>query len=138
MEEILVKKAESGLKEVEIAKELGISKQAVSKALKEARAKLTQIFLSLSDILNSDIIKINVEKGFMVLRNRETGEKIYVVYIPGQGPQVFLGRTEDIDVNRQFYRRIIDAAVKWGLLDSNTIDEDELLLIRKIIDKMEE
>ena len=54
MEEILVKKAESGLKEVEIAKELGISKQAVSKALKEARAKLTQIFLSLSDILNSD------------------------------------------------------------------------------------
>ncbi|RLF01187.1 MAG: hypothetical protein DRJ63_00350 [Thermoprotei archaeon] len=111
MEEILVKKAGSELKEVEIAKELGILKQAVSKALREARAKLTQIFLMLSETLNSNIIKINVNKGFMVLRNREKLEKMYVIYVPGEGPRVFFGAAEESCENEQFYKRVIGAAV---------------------------
>jgi len=68
METLLLMTCEGDVKGSEIAESLGISRQAVSKTLREARARLTEIFLGIAEILNSDIISINVNRGFAILR----------------------------------------------------------------------
>ena len=136
MEQIIVRVYGRKEKEVELAKKLGISKQAVSKTLKEARSKLTEIFIRLSEILNSDIIKINVEKGYAILRNRQTGKKIYIFYVPGYGPQtLFEDKIECNNTNKSICTRIMEAALQWGII--NNIDRDLNKMIEKIISEIE-
>ena len=135
MEEILLLASGKRMREVEIAEELGISKQAVSKALRESRARLTQIFLAVAEVLNSDIIRINVEKGFIVLRNRQTRAKLYVLYAPGKGPRVFLA--ENLGADKSYCEKLIDAAVKWGLIEQDDIRGELDEVMKNLISRME-
>ena len=139
MEEILLMTCKESIKSSKIAKRLGISRQAVSKTLREARARLTEIFLRIAEILNSDIIRINVNRGFIVLRNRQTGNKIYVLYVPNTGPLViFSGKLNCLKTNIYFCKEIIRAAIEWGLINEKTISNNLDQIIREIIKRMEE
>ena len=139
MEEILLMTCRGNVKSSEIAETLGISRQAVSKTLREARAKLTEIFLRISEILNSDIIRININRGFIVLRNRQTGNKIYVLYIPNTGPLIlFSDKPNCLKANVHFCKEIIKAAIEWGLISEETTMDNLDQVIKEIIKRMEE
>jgi len=139
MEEVLIMFSGQGLREVDIAEKLGVSRQAVNKSLREARARLTRIFLELAEVLNSDIVRINVEKGCMVLRNRQRGVKIYVLYVSGKGPQILLSKDfGHLNVNRVYYERMIEEAVKWGLLSPRVKELGLREALEKLVAKMEE
>ncbi len=95
MEEIWLLRAK-GLREVEISQRLGISKQAVNKALKDARAKLFEMFFSLAEVFGFEVVRINVEKGFMVA-NAKIGKevkRVYFFYIPKMGVRAFFEGSE--------------------------------------------
>jgi len=75
-----------GLQVVEIAEELGISKQAVSMYLKQARAKLSEIFLEIANLLDLSIIKMNVKSGILIGDIKQTGERVFIFYTFSNGP----------------------------------------------------
>ena len=136
MEEVLV--LASKKKEVEIAKELGVTRQAVSKSLREARARLTQIFIEVAGVLNSDIVRINVEKGFAVLRNRQTGAKMYLIYVPGEGPRVLMPAPNPCK-EASYCAKIVEAAYRWGIIErkeGHAAESSEI--IKLLIKRMEE
>jgi len=136
MEEVLV--LASRKREVEIARELGVTRQAVSKSLREARARLTQIFIEVAGVLNSDIVRINVEKGFAVLRNRQTGTKIYLIYVPGEGPRVLMP-SPDPCKEASYCAKIIEAAYRWGIIKrEGEPAENPSEIIKSLVEKMEE
>ncbi|RLE90987.1 MAG: hypothetical protein DRJ55_05385 [Thermoprotei archaeon] len=136
MEEVLLMASQRKMREVDIAAKLGVTKQAVSKSLREARARLTQIFLTVAELLNSDIARINVEKGFMILRNRQTGARLYVIYVPGQGPLVlFAEKIECTSLNKPFCEKLVKAAKSWGIVEQYDNLEEA---ISTIIGRMEE
>ncbi len=90
MEEIWLMKAR-GLREIEIAEKLNISKQAVNKAIREAKAKLFEMFLGLAEVFGLEVIRVNVEKGFMVANMRIRGDvrRVYLFYLPRIGVKAF-------------------------------------------------
>jgi len=90
MEEIWLMKAR-GLREIEIAERLNISKQAVNKAIREAKAKLFEMFLGLAEVFGFEVIRVNVEKGFTVANVRIRGDmiRVYLFYLPGIGVKAF-------------------------------------------------
>jgi len=55
MEKIWTMRAK-GMREIEIAENLGISRQAVNKALKEAKAKLFEAFFALAETFSWEIV----------------------------------------------------------------------------------
>jgi len=101
---------------VEIAKKLGISKQAVSMYLKQARAKLSEIFLDLANFMDLSIVKMDVRRGILIGNIKQTGERVFIFYIPFEGPMAIYesvlktGKcTEDINCLKviQFYRELL-------------------------------
>ena len=92
MERIWTMRAK-GMREIEIAESLGISRQAVNKALKEAKAKLFEAFFALAETFSWEIVRVNAEKGFMVARGRCGGRatRVYAFYIPQKGIRGFFG-----------------------------------------------
>jgi len=116
MEEIALLVYGRGRREVEVAEELGVSRQAVNKALKEARGRLAEMFLSLAEILDADIVKVDVKRGYAVLRLRQLGEKAYVVYVPQKGPRILFERGVELEGGRASYQEVVEAALKWGLI----------------------
>ncbi|WP_457754130.1 hypothetical protein [Thermococcus sp.] len=95
MEEIWLMKAK-GLREIEIADTLGISRQAVNKALRDAKAKLFEMFLGLAEVFGFEVIRVNVEKGFMVA-NAKIGNEVkraYFFYVPKMGVRAFFEDSE--------------------------------------------
>jgi len=67
-------------------------------------------------VLNSDIVRINVEKGFAVLRNRQKGIKIYLIYVPGGGPRVLMP-SPDPCKEASYCAKMIEAAHRWGIIE---------------------
>ncbi|ASJ15453.1 sigma factor-like helix-turn-helix DNA-binding protein [Thermococcus radiotolerans] len=92
MERVWLMKAK-GMREVEIAEALGISRQAVNKALKDARVKLFEAFFGLAEVFSWEIVRVNAEKGFMVARGRclDKNVRVYAFYFPGKGIKAFFG-----------------------------------------------
>jgi len=92
MERIWTMRAK-GMREIEIAESLGISRQAVNKALKEAKAKLFEAFFALAETFSWEIVRVNAEKGFMVARGRcgDRATRVYAFYIPQRGIRGFFG-----------------------------------------------
>ncbi|MGQ4891071.1 MAG: hypothetical protein ACP6IP_01145 [Candidatus Njordarchaeia archaeon] len=68
-----------------IAKKLKLSKQAVSAYLREALSKLNNFFIELSEIMDLDIKKFETAEGVLVGVNRQTGDLVYIIYIPKIG-----------------------------------------------------
>ena len=99
MERVWLMKAK-GLREIEIAEVLGVSRQAVNKALRDARAKLFEAFFTLAETFGMRVVRINAEKGFMVA-DCPAGERylrVYALYLPGKGVRAFIGGTFSGDV----------------------------------------
>ncbi|WP_456399016.1 hypothetical protein [Palaeococcus sp. (in: euryarchaeotes)] len=88
MEEIWLMKAK-GFREIEIADALGISRQAVNKSLRDAKAKLFEMFLGLAEVFGFEVIRVNVEKGFMVAHSEELKKRVYFFYVPKMGVRAF-------------------------------------------------
>ncbi|MCD6372955.1 MAG: hypothetical protein J7L37_05355 [Thermococcus sp.] len=100
-----------GMREADIARELGVSRQAVNKALKDARVKLFEAFFGLAEVFSWEIVRVNAEKGFMVARGRclDKNVRVYAFYLPGKGIKAFFG--ED------FPGYILEHAVGLGIID---------------------
>ncbi len=131
MEEVLLLVGGRGLRESEVAKTLGVTRQTVNRVLREARAKLTEMFLGLAEVLNADIVRLNVSKGFAVLRSRQTRTKIYVIYVPGRGLRaVFEGGIDCSGDNVGLCTELVEAASQWGLIKptGNTARDVERVL----------
>ena len=117
MEEVLLLIHGRGLKEVDAARELGVSKQAVSKAVREGRGRLTQLFLSLAETLNADIVRVSLDRGYAVLKLRQLGARAYAFYVPGKGIRVLFGGEVDCrGENSRLCSEVVEAARRWGLL----------------------
>ncbi len=137
MEEVLLLVYGRGSKEVEVAEKLGISKQAVSKALREARGRLAQIFLTVADLMSADIIKVNIEKGYAIVKIRQTKQKAYIFYIPGKGPKVlFEGSVRLSEDNEKLYEEVIKAAIEWGILKGRELRINNLVKAMKELIKV--
>lgn len=67
----------------EVARKLGVSRQAVSKGLSEFRKKLASIFYSLQEVYGCRVDRFDLVKGFMVCSL--DGLRMYFFYIPGSG-----------------------------------------------------
>jgi len=111
MERVWLMKAK-GMREVEIAESLGVSRQAVNKALKDARAKLFEAFLDLAETFGMRIVRINAEKGFMVADCPAGGRylRVYTLYLPGKGLRAFVGGT--------FSPEVLKHAREIGLIEN--------------------
>lgn len=117
-EEVLLLVYGEGLKEVEVAERLGVSRQAVSKALREGRAKLTEMFITIAELLNADLVRVELRKGAAVMRNRQTGSRIYILYVPGIGPRALIG--EEIEcggANSRLCAELVAAAKAWKIIE---------------------
>ncbi|MCO6041748.1 hypothetical protein [Thermococcus alcaliphilus] len=108
-----------GMREIEIAESLGISRQAVNKALKEAKAKLFEAFFSLAETFSWEIVRVNAEKGFMVARGRCGGKtiRIYAFYLPEKGIRAFFGN--------EIPEFILQHALEFGIIKK--LDKKELI-----------
>ncbi len=138
MEEVILLVYGKGLREVEVAEKLGISKQAVSKALKEGRGRLAQIFLSLAETLNADVIKVDIGKGYAVVRLRQLGMKAYLIYVPGKGVRTLFQQNVTCDEeNEALCREVIEAAITWGLIRGDSLGNDYVKAIDKVIEELE-
>ncbi len=136
MEEILIRTAK-GERGTEIARKLGISRQAVSKSLREARSRLAEIFLTLAETLYSDIVRVDLAHGYCILRNRQTNQKIYVFYIPDQGPIALLSRQINCSQHNRLCKTIVEAATKWNIVDRKE-NMDLQVTVDEILEKIEE
>ncbi|RLE74130.1 MAG: hypothetical protein DRJ56_08050 [Thermoprotei archaeon] len=137
MEEVLLMACGEGVSGSEIANRLGVSRQAVSRALREARARLTQMFLELAEVLNADVVRVSSSGGFAVLRSRQTGRRMYVLYVPGSGPAVlFEGELDCSGANRAFCEKLLRAAARWGLISE--AHEDPRRALAELVRRMEE
>ncbi|AEK73003.1 hypothetical protein GQS_05510 [Thermococcus sp. 4557] len=118
MEKVWLMRAK-GMREVEIAEALGISRQAVNKALKDARVKLFEAFFGLAEVFSWDIVRVNAEKGFMVARGRclDKNVRVYAFYFPGKGIRAFFG--EDLP------EYVLEHAVEMGI--TREPDREELI-----------
>ena len=104
-----------GASEAEAARRLGITRQAVSKTLREARSRFAEAVLTLADTLNSDVVRVDLGRFYAVLRSRQTGLKIYLIYIPGAGMRtVFEGSLDGVD--KGLCEEFVRAAVERGLV----------------------
>lgn len=92
MERVWLMRAK-GMREVEIAEALGVSRQAVNKALKDARVKLFEAFFGIAEVFGFEVIRVNAEKGFMVARGKclDKNVRVYSFYFPGKGIRAFFG-----------------------------------------------
>ena len=72
----------------------------------------------------------------MILRNRQTRVKLYVIYTPGKRLRIFF--EENLGADRSYCEKLINAAVRWGLVEQDDIrgELDEAMEI--LISKMEE
>ncbi|WP_457741486.1 helix-turn-helix transcriptional regulator [Thermococcus sp.] len=111
MERVWLLKAK-GMREVEIAETLGISRQAVNKALKDARGKLFEAFFGLAEVFSWKVIRINAEKGFMVATGKclEKSIRVYVFYIPRKGLRAFF--------NDDFPDYVLEHALEIGMIEN--------------------
>ncbi|ASJ06456.1 sigma factor-like helix-turn-helix DNA-binding protein [Thermococcus pacificus] len=109
MERVWLMRAK-GMREVEIAETLGISRQAVNKALKDARVKLFEAFFGLAEVFSWDVVRVNAEKGFMVARGKcgDENVRVYAFYLPGRGIRAFF--------NGEFPEYILQHAISIGLI----------------------
>lgn len=100
-----------GMREVEIAEALGISRQAVNKALRDARAKLFEAFFGIAEVFGFEVVRVNAGKGFMVATGRcgEGNFRIYSFYLPGRGVRAFFGG--------DFPDYILEHAVEMGIIE---------------------
>jgi len=130
MEEILLLVYGEELREVDVAKRLSISKQAVSKALREARGRLAQIFLTIADLMYADIIRVNIEKGYAIIKLRQTKQKAYVFYVPTKGPRVIFENPINLDKNNvKLYEEIVETAIKWRILRNKNLKTKDLVKV---------
>ncbi len=137
MEEVLLLVYGRGSREVDVAEKLGISKQAVSKALREARGRLAQIFLVVADLMGADIIRVNIEKGYAIVKIRQTRQKAYIFYIPGKGPKViFEGSMRLSRDDEKLYEEVIKAAMEWGVLKGKVLEVGDLVRAMKELIKV--
>ncbi len=139
MEKILLLVHGEGLREVDVAKKLGVSRQAISKSIRDGVGRLSQIFLEVAEILNADIIRVNLRKGYAIFKDRQLNIKIYVFYIPEKGVRILF--RDNIECNSEGLRSlcidIVKAAKKWGIIkkDKGKSDINEVLQeIIKIIE----
>ncbi len=138
MEEVILLVYGKGLREVEVAEKLGISKQAVSKALREGRGRLAQIFLSLAETLNADVIKVDISRGYAVVKLRQLGMKAYLIYVPGKGVRTLFQQNVACDEeNEALCSDVIEAAIAWGLIREDSIGNDYVEAIDKVIKELE-
>ncbi|NJE11233.1 sigma factor-like helix-turn-helix DNA-binding protein [Thermococcus sp. MAR1] len=109
MERVWLMRAK-GMREVEIAEALGVSRQAVNKALKDARVKLFEAFFGIAEVFGFEVIRVNAEKGFMVARGKclDKNVRVYAFYFPGKGIRAFFG--EDLP------EYVIEHAVEMGII----------------------
>ncbi|MCD6428198.1 MAG: hypothetical protein J7L12_01105 [Desulfurococcales archaeon] len=109
------------MREINVAKKLGVSRQAISKSIKDGVGRLSQIFLEVAEVLNADIIRVNLCKGYAVLKSRQLNVKVYVFYIPEKGIRVLFGSNIDCrnEELRSLCADIVDAAKKWGIIKEN-------------------
>lgn len=134
MEKVFLLKYADNLKEVEIAQELGVTKQAVNKTLKEAKSRLAQMFIQIAEMFAADIVRINIEKCYAIYFSAQTGKKIYAFYIFGKGPRILLNK--DIKCNdrlRTFCKEITETAKLLGI-----VRDKENVSLKTIIEKIEE
>ena len=113
MERVWLMRA-GGMREVEIAETLGISRQAVNKALKDARVKLFEAFFGLAEVFSWDVVRINAEKGFMVARGKcgDKNVRVYAFYLPRKGMRAFF--------NGDFPDYVLEHAVELGIADGKS------------------
>ncbi len=138
LEEVLILAYGMGLREVDIARRLNITRQAVSKALKEAKARLTEIFITLADILNADLVRVELSKGYAVLRIRQNNTRAYIIYVPGRGPRIIFKDGLDCSSdNMKLCSEIVDACRKWGLI-KDVSEEGLEEVIKNILRRFEE
>ncbi|ACJ17418.1 conserved hypothetical protein [Thermococcus onnurineus NA1] len=105
-----------GLSEAEIARSLGVSRQAVNKALRDARVKLFEAFFRLAETFSWKVVRINAEKGFAVFEGNCNGPvKVYALYIPGKGVRAV--------INVDFPDYILEHAVEVGLVERKDLEE---------------
>ncbi|GEM_PF-600191 len=139
MEEALLVVYGNGKRESEVAKELGVSKQAVSKFVREGRARLTEIFLEVAEVLHADLVRINLSKGCAIIKPRQLGVKAYVFYVPGGGPRVlFEGDIKCSGDTRTLCKEVVEAIRAWGLIEACSDVDNEEGIIRCVIKLLEE
>ena len=139
MEEVLLEVYGKGKRESDVARELGISKQAVSKFLREGRARLTEIFVEVAEMLHADIVRISLNKGYAVIRPRQLKIKAYIVYVPSIGPRILFGGNIVCEGEvRKLCREVVEAFESWGLLGKCSEETNDASIIECVIRTIEE
>ncbi len=139
MEEALLAVYGNGKRESEVARELGVSKQAVNKFVREGRARLTEIFIEVAEVLHADIVRINLSKGYAIIKPRQLGVKAYVFYVPGGGPRVVFGDNVGCSgETRMLCHEVIEALRAWGLLNACSDLRNDEDVLKCVIELLEE
>lgn len=99
-----------GISQKAIAEILGISKQAVSMYLKQAKAKLTEILLDVANAADLSVLKIDAQRGILIGKNKQLNEKVFIFYIPKRGLAIIFERI----IRKE---NIPEDSVVWSVID---------------------
>ena len=137
MEETLILVYGRGRRESEVARELGISRQAINKFVREGRSRLAEIFIGVAEVLNADLVRVKLDRGCAVMRLRQTGIRAYAFYVPGKGPKVVLSAPLNCSGEaRAMCNDVITAIKAWGLGEGCEGSEEEV--IKCVLRRLEE
>jgi len=107
-----------GLRGSEIAKMLGITRQAISKALKNADSKIIKTLNENARMMGLAITSIDVEKGILLGYHPQMKTRTMLFYLPHTGIQAWFeheGECEGCITRDRCNAVLKEAAEFWGL-----------------------
>ena len=107
-----------GLSGSDIAKRLGITRQAISKTLRNVDAKILQALNDSARAMGLAVIKVDVRRGLLLGYNPQTKTKTMVFYLPKSGIQVWFQHEGDCEgcITRERCEAVLrEASQFWGI-----------------------
>ena len=107
-----------GLTLSEIGNELGVTKQAVSRRLKETESKILTTLETTAKAANITVKHVDVSKGILLGFSHETGESVVVTFSTRHGPHIWhhgSRRCDGCGLYGECMKLILDEAEERGI-----------------------
>jgi len=107
-----------GLTLSEIGKNIGVTKQAVSRSLKETESKILNTLETTAKAANITVKHVDVSKGILLGFSHETGDSVVVTFSTRHGPHIWhhgSRRCEGCSLHDECVKLILDEAEERGI-----------------------
>ncbi len=95
------------------------------------------MFLEITEVLHADLVKINLSKGYAIIKPRQLRVEAYASYVPGKDPRVlFEGNIKCSEESRTLCKGVVKAIKARGLIEAckGVGEEDTVRCIIKLLE----